>query len=60
MEVGHLYRGKNRKSVKQLTPSDKRKVWELIKKGYTLKEMQRDTNLSYGAINSVIQNRVRS
>jgi len=59
MEVGHLYRKRRRKQLRHLTLSDKEKVWELIGKDYTLKEIQRDTNFSYGAINSIVKSKVR-
>lgn len=60
MEAGHLYgRRKRRKQLRHLTDSDKEKVWELLGKGYILKEIQRDTNFSYGAINSIVKSKVK-
>ena len=60
MEVGHLYKKrKRRKQFRQMTLSEKEKVWDLIGKDYTLKEIQRDTNFSYGAINSIVKNNVK-
>ena len=60
MEVGYLYRKrKRRKQFRQMTLSEKEKVWELIGKDYTLKEIQRDTNFSYGAINSIVKSNVK-
>jgi len=59
MEVGNLYVRKRRKQLRQMTSSEKEKVWELIGKDYTLKEIQRDTNFSYGAINSIVKNNVK-